>query len=396
MRHWRLRVCMILAGLLGCHSLGIAGDARSAWWNQEYPLRVEVEVRIPAPLCTEQPVAVPVDWRAGAAKGLDLDWRYGKAIEITNGEAKEAGYCQRSSVVDVEPASVKAAPEDPLGKKERATAQQTYHLTFILPPRKDAPVRKFHLYFPSALPDDEMREPDPPIRVADKLKPVRGGDPIKYHEVTNRLATFSLNPGWNSAAGVVGFRANKDLSFRRLMRFYRMGYDKRTVSPPFHFQPLEVGSVRATFLMSASDGSVPHRFLWHIYSNGDFHVRHRWIEGTQRIYWIVAEGANIAYWQFEMNRFPQEMGKKFLGSSSRFVVQHSPSGNSMTYLFDGPVAWIVPFSNLGRWESLMVRYRKVGLDDAFDDAEALCEWQGAEDMFRVGGIETLEARKGDR
>ena len=132
---------MILVGLLACHSLGTASDAKSAWWNQEYPLRVEVEVKVPAPLCTEQPIAVPIDWPAGAAKGLELDWRYGKAIEITDGEAKDVGYCQRSSVVNVEAASVKAPPENPLAKKEQAP-QQTYHLTFILPPRKDAPVRK--------------------------------------------------------------------------------------------------------------------------------------------------------------------------------------------------------------------------------------------------------------
>lgn len=264
---------------------------------------------------------------------------------------------------------------------------------FLLPPQKVKGVRTFHLYFPGDAPDEEFRDEALPIRITEMQQKVRGKDPVPYHQVETALPAFSLRPGWNSIAGMHGFRPDQEFTFYRALRFYRVTYQKKTLSPPFAFRVLETGAVRALLEMSATDGSVPHRFHWYIYSNGDIHIRHRWVEGTDSLYWLLAEGAKIAYWQFDGQRFPQEQGKGFRGASARFAVLHSASGNSVTLLFDRQVSFNVAFSQTGRWESLLMRYRKVGLDEAFDDAEALCLWREAGDIFELGPVETVNSRE---
>jgi len=375
---------MLLAPVL------LAAEAPPPWWDKDYPLRIEVEVKVPASLHTEQPIEIPIKWPADKSGLTDFDWKCGRAVERTAEGPKPLGNCQRSPVFSLEPAGANGKLPTPGVEQPRTAPAGSYQLAFILPPQKEAKARKFHLYFPPGIIEDEMRDEELPICVTDKEHVVPNQKPVPYHEIRTGLTSFSLRPGWNSVAGVHGFRPDKEFAFGRFLRFYRMGYREKTVSPYMRFRLLEVGAVRATFEMADKDGTVPHRFLWHTYVNGDIHVEHRWIEGTTLPYWIFAEQGNIQYWQFETSRLPQEKGKGFRGHAARFLVLHSAAANSVTLLLNRPIHFNIAFSGMGRWERLVSRYRKVGLDEAFDDAEALCQWQDATDVFRVGEIETTK------
>jgi len=367
----------------------LAAEPGAPWWDKDYPLRIEVGVKVPAPLHTEQPIEIPIKWPSDKSSLTDFDWKCGRVVELTAEGPKPIGNCQRSPVFSLEPATADGKLPTPDIEQPRTAPTGSYQLAFILPPQKAAKARKFHLYFPPGVLEDELRDEELPIRVTDEEHVVRNQKPVSYHEIRTELTTFSLRPGWNSLAGVHGFRPDKEFAFGRFLRFYRMGYAKKTVSPYMRFRLLEVGAVRATFEMADKDGTVPHRFLWHTYVNGDIRVEHRWVEGTTLPYWILAERGDIPYWQFETSRFPQERGKKFRGHPARFVVLHSAAANTVTLLLNRSVHFNVPFSIMGRWEILFSRYREIGLDEAFDDAEALCQWQDATDLFRIGEIQTL-------